>query len=90
MMARASCSRGCRTCSDMAAELVQIMTAHLKAEGDLVEAMFVTKDSAAARHRNRRCDELLRIRRHLIEALKTHVEQEHGKDGVVSPEFALP
>ena len=89
MIGRATCNRRCRACNDMAAELVTTMTAHLKAESDLVEAMFVTKDAALAFEVNLRCTELLDRRRDLIHRLKSHIETAHGP-GIASTEFALP
>jgi hypothetical protein len=73
----------------MAAELVKTMTAHLKAEGDLVEAMFVRKDAFLAHDVNLRCAELLERRRDLIHRIKSHIERAHGR-GIASTEFALP
>ena len=73
----------------MAAELVKTMTAHLKSESDLVEAMFVEKDSALASAVNVRCVELLERRWELIAQLKSHIDTAHGR-GMASTEFALP
>ncbi len=73
----------------MAAELVTTMTAHLKSERDLVDAMFVRKDAALAHAVDLRCTELLGYRRELIGRLKAHIEQAHDEHAFPAA-FALP
>ena len=42
----------CYACHLLGVELLQIMTAHLRAESDLADAMFVAKDAALAHETN--------------------------------------
>ena len=71
----------------MASELVEIMRSHLRAESDLVAAMFVKKDAALAHEVNVKATALLQERKALIAVMRSHVEQDHGDD--YSTEFTL-
>ena len=79
----------CAKCHEMATELVLVMRSHLRAEGDLAEAMFVKKDPVLAHAANIRAAELLDERKDLIARFKSHISQAHTR-GDESAEFVLP
>ena len=83
-------SPDCATCSDLATDLLRIMTEHLRAESDLAEAMFVAKDPVLAHKANQLCVSLLLRRDEQIAALKFHCELCHDDDDNRVLGFALP
>ena len=64
------------------------MTEHLKAERDLVDSMFVSKDATRAHELNLQSVTLLQRREALIGTMKFHDVHEHA--GSTQLEFALP
>jgi hypothetical protein len=64
--------QACGICGDLTRELVAIMSDHVKVEGKLADAIFVTKQFQVAREANAQVLRLIERRDELIGRLEAH------------------
>jgi hypothetical protein len=70
-------NRPCSICRDLISELIAIMADHLKAEKELADAMFISRDFTAARRANTKALLLLAKRDRLIQRYEDHRQATH-------------
>jgi hypothetical protein len=80
-------SRACPTCEDLESELLRVTARQLKAERDLIDAMFIGEDSLQTHEFNLQTVALHAKRDEILAEFKLHILKEHS--GFSGLEIAL-